>query len=38
MKRVPDADEIVGPALFLCSDAASFVTGEVLTVDGGATA
>lgn len=38
LRRVPDAAEIVGPALFLCSDAASFVTGEVLTVDGGSTA
>jgi NAD(P)-dependent dehydrogenase (short-subunit alcohol dehydrogenase family) len=36
--RVADPGEIVGPALFLCSDAASFVTGTVLTVDGGSTA
>lgn len=27
--------EIAGPAVFLCSDAASFVTGETLFVDGG---
>ncbi len=36
--RVADPSEIVGPALFLASDAASFVTGIVLTVDGGFTA
>jgi NAD(P)-dependent dehydrogenase (short-subunit alcohol dehydrogenase family) len=28
-------DEIVGPALFLACDAASFVTGQVLIADGG---
>lgn len=33
--RVAETDEIVGPALFLASDMASFVTGTVLTVDGG---
>lgn len=33
--RVADRDEIVGAAVYLGSDAASFVTGEVLTVDGG---
>jgi NAD(P)-dependent dehydrogenase (short-subunit alcohol dehydrogenase family) len=31
-------EELVGPALFLCSDASSFVTGHILAVDGGYTA
>jgi NAD(P)-dependent dehydrogenase (short-subunit alcohol dehydrogenase family) len=35
--RVAEPEELVGPALMLCSDAGSFVTGTVLTVDGGAT-
>jgi len=36
--RVGETDDIVGPAIFLCSDAASFVTGQVLGIDGGLTA
>lgn len=33
--RVADPDEIIGPMLFLASDAGSFVTGTVVHVDGG---
>ena len=35
--RFARAEDCVGPVLFLCSDAARFMTGAVLTVDGGTT-
>jgi NAD(P)-dependent dehydrogenase (short-subunit alcohol dehydrogenase family) len=36
--RVGETADLVGPAIFLCSDAASFVTGQILGIDGGLTA
>jgi NAD(P)-dependent dehydrogenase (short-subunit alcohol dehydrogenase family) len=35
--RLGTLDDVVGPVLFLCSEPASFVTGQVLYVDGGRT-
>ena len=36
--RNGEMEDIIGPALFLCSDASAYVTGQVLCVDGGFTA
>jgi gluconate 5-dehydrogenase len=36
--RVGGTDDLVGAAIFLCSDAASFITGQILGIDGGLTA
>ena len=36
LRRAGNADEVVGAALYLASDAASFTSGAILTIDGGA--
>jgi 3-oxoacyl-[acyl-carrier protein] reductase len=33
--RIPTAEQIAGPIVFLCSDLASHITGEILNVNGG---
>lgn len=35
LKRVATAEEIAGPILFVASDLATFITGEVINVNGG---
>ena len=35
MGRIGRTEELVGAAVYLCSDAASYVSGHTLVVDGG---
>lgn len=35
IKRLGVPDDIVGSALFLCSDASSYITGQTIVIDGG---
>ena len=36
--RIGGTDDLTGPAIFFCSDASAFVTGQILGIDGGLTA
>jgi gluconate 5-dehydrogenase len=38
LNRVGGTDDLVGAAIFFCSDASSFITGHILGIDGGLTA
>ncbi|KJR43919.1 short-chain dehydrogenase/reductase SDR [Candidatus Magnetoovum chiemensis] len=38
LNRMGNPNEIAGPVLFLCSDLASYITGQVIMVDGGLSA
>lgn len=38
MARVGTTDDLLGAALLFCSGASSFITGQILTIDGGLTA
>jgi NAD(P)-dependent dehydrogenase (short-subunit alcohol dehydrogenase family) len=38
LSRLAEPADVVHPVLFLCSDGAGYITGQTLTVDGGATA
>jgi gluconate 5-dehydrogenase len=35
---VGTTEDLVGAVLFFCSPASSFITGQILTIDGGLTA
>ncbi|CAM5205325.1 SDR family oxidoreductase [Oligella ureolytica] len=38
MKRWGEPEELAGAAVFLASEAASYINGQILTIDGGLTA
>jgi gluconate 5-dehydrogenase len=38
LRRVGRTEDLVGAVLLFCSDASSFITGQILTIDGGLTA
>ena len=38
MQRIAEPEEIAAAVVWFCSDAASFVTGQILSIDGGMTA
>ena len=38
MGRIAETADVIHPVMFLCSDGAGFITGQTLTVDGGASA
>jgi NAD(P)-dependent dehydrogenase (short-subunit alcohol dehydrogenase family) len=35
LNRLGTVEEVAGVTVFLCSDAAAYITGQVITVDGG---
>ena len=37
MKRLGKTEDIVGPVLFLASDCSSYITGQLILIDGGRT-
>ena len=38
LRRIGGTDDLIGPTLLFCSAAGAFVTGQILTIDGGLTA
>jgi NAD(P)-dependent dehydrogenase (short-subunit alcohol dehydrogenase family) len=38
LRRIADPEDLMGAIIFFCSEASSFVTGQILTLDGGLTA